>query len=61
MLLVDLVRLGNKIELFLNILVLVGGESGLELIRRGKLLLPDLSVLNQAERVRREEEVDIQL
>jgi hypothetical protein len=52
MLLVDLVRLGSRIGLFLNILVLGGGGLGLELIRRGILLLPGLSVVGRGEQVK---------
>lgn len=55
MLLVDLIFLQSRIELFLNNLVLDGGGLRLELIRRVILLQPVLSVngLERAERVRR--------
>ena len=61
MLLVDLIRLKSRRGLSLNILVLAGGGLGLELIKRGILLLPDLLVVDQAGRVRRAGEVDSQL
>jgi hypothetical protein len=52
MLLVDLIHPGNRIGLFWNILVLAGGELGLELIMRGILLLPGLSVVGRGEQVK---------
>lgn len=45
MLLVDLIFLQSRIELILNNLVLGGGGSRLELIRRVILLQPVLSVI----------------
>jgi len=51
MLLVDLIRLKSRRGLSLNILVLAGGGLGLELIKRGILLLPGLLVIERAEQV----------